>query len=470
MDARRRFSLSILILLLAILGLVPLIWPGDAPWINDEPKLVELAMLCKESGMIPSHGLMGSRGILYGPFPLWTYTALLHVTDDLVDLVRLKALLMTLITAVALVWIAALCRSLDPPAGALALLSPCLWLYHRQLWDNPFLIPLAALSAAAYLAFCVRPTAWKLWLAGFALTGMFLTHLMSVPWIVAVVANFAWAQRARLRVRGANLPGIVLVSGLLTVPYLMKVFSGQPETVLQEGSPWKGWLFPLMGGRFFSSFDMDYFLGERWPSAGWVSFFHAVTWIAIPLVWLGIAQAARRVWARLKTGEDLDAESHATLICAAALAAQCLLNGLTRTYGHPHYYNATWICSFYFLWVAFSAIPFRRLAQAAYAASLAVVLGFIIGSLHTTAGNQTIHYGPALAEQIRIAREVAHYHPASPVYPEIQNYRLFPHAFRVIKKFYGFDGVETAPLTPLVIRARLPASEEGRLSLDVMPQ
>src|SRR5438552_2066736 len=85
-----------------------------------------------------------TAGLAYGPFPIWLYTALVAITRDLPVLVLLRALLFVSSTALAIAWLARLCRSLRPMLGAAALLSPYLWIYSRQFWDNTLLIPLGS--------------------------------------------------------------------------------------------------------------------------------------------------------------------------------------------------------------------------------------------------------------------------------------------------------------------------------------
>src|SRR5260370_23280423 len=108
-----------LVILLAALGASWFVWPGDTPWINDEPKLVSMALDCEETGSFVWAGLKGTRGIIYGPFPLWIYLALLRVAHDLVALVALRAGLFVVTVAVAIVWMARLSPRLRPVLCAL---------------------------------------------------------------------------------------------------------------------------------------------------------------------------------------------------------------------------------------------------------------------------------------------------------------------------------------------------------------
>lgn len=464
----------LLITFLCLLSTIPLIWPGDAPWINDEPKLIQLALNSKTTGQIATHGLIGSRGIVYGPFPVWIYTALLHISDDLIALVRLRAGLVTLLTAVSIAWLARVCVRLRPMIGALALLSPYLWLYSRQLWDNTFLIPLTAFSAAAYLSFCARPAVWKFWLAGLAMVCMFLTHLMSLPWILPILAHGAWVHRDWIREHGRAALGMSAAAVLMSWPYLSTLADFPRESFqAADYSAWRGWGFPFLGGQIFSTYGLDYFFGEDFETrhvlpdvAGWILMAGRFTWIAVPLVWIGMGIVIWRMRQTIRSAGPRDAEFHFGLISCAAVLCQCVLNGMTRTYGHPHYFNATWICFFYFLWAALSSLPVGLPVRIGHAACLAAGLAVLILNVHRSGGNQSYRYGPALGHQIDIARKINAYHPDSPVFAEFRNYQSFPHAYRTIRTLYRLRGTDTGALGTLTIRPAADGTHLGWLTVQ----
>src|SRR6476646_3515984 len=98
--------------------------PGDAPWIDDEPRLIEYALQNLRAGTWPWHGILGSHGLLYGPLAPWLYQLMLAVTRDLLWLVRLHVVLILGACAACVVRLADLDDTLEGPWGALALLSP----------------------------------------------------------------------------------------------------------------------------------------------------------------------------------------------------------------------------------------------------------------------------------------------------------------------------------------------------------
>lgn len=143
--------------LLAIGVLLPLLFPGDVPFIKDEPTLIGLAQSANQQGGLAGGGLRGSFGVYYHPVVVWAYQLLLLVTRHLEVIVLLKVIL-TL--AVVLGSLAVLARRTGFARWPvlLVLLSPYLYYFCRTLWDNVFLIPAAALLFAFHAAYAAKPS------------------------------------------------------------------------------------------------------------------------------------------------------------------------------------------------------------------------------------------------------------------------------------------------------------------------
>ena len=67
---------SIALAALILAGLVPLVWPGDIPFINDEPQLIASAVNANQDHRLAAMGLLGTFGLFYGPAPTWVYQVL----------------------------------------------------------------------------------------------------------------------------------------------------------------------------------------------------------------------------------------------------------------------------------------------------------------------------------------------------------------------------------------------------------
>src|SRR5215831_4383736 len=90
---------------LAVVCVVPLLFPGDAPFIKDEPVLIANAFFANQHNQLAQLGLEGTRGYSYGPLPTWAYQAFLVFSQDLCVLVFVRALVVTALTALSLAWL-----------------------------------------------------------------------------------------------------------------------------------------------------------------------------------------------------------------------------------------------------------------------------------------------------------------------------------------------------------------------------
>ena len=146
------------------------------------------------------------------------------------------------------------------------MMSPWLWLYSRQLWDNSFCIPLSALALAAYGDFLGRRRAWTLAVAGACAIFAVLVHLMALalmaPMLVHLVA-FEYRQVWRLK---WLIVAMVVVSAAFSMPYI-KYLYGAHSTVAGDASIWNGLLYPLFGGHHLIAAGMDEVLGAGWSGA-----------------------------------------------------------------------------------------------------------------------------------------------------------------------------------------------------------
>lgn len=132
-----------------------LVLPGDAPFVNDKPQLVLNALSANDAGTLALRGLMGTKGMPYGPLPIWIYQVLLIVTRHPVTLVVLHATLMASAIALALYWVWRT-TGLWSWFAFVLVASPYLWAYERALWDNSFNLMFTALALASYAAFLAR--------------------------------------------------------------------------------------------------------------------------------------------------------------------------------------------------------------------------------------------------------------------------------------------------------------------------
>jgi hypothetical protein len=470
-DVRSRRELGFLAIAAVLCGTIPLFWPADVPWINDEPALLASAWNVVHKMEIPTHGLSGSAGLTYGPVPILIYSLALLVTHNLVLLVVLRAFFFMLAIGVAVWWLARMCPMLNPPVGTLALLSPYYWFYSRVLWDNPLLIPFSALTLVTYLSFCQTQRPWKVWLVGLGMVLMLQTHLMCLPLLASILFHFLWQHRSWAVKHIWNCLTMVIIGSITCLPYLVYAAQQRAETHATTAD-WRiaPWFSPLMGGRFFSAVGLDYFLGGGWQNHGRLP---VLLWIltgvsALGLVgfWIGLAEAWRFLMKNRGSPGGKPLEFHLWSVVCLALLLQVILNGVTGRGYHPHYYNGMSFCAFTLVWLAYSRVRndrWRWSLAGLHAMALLVVLLSIIWRIHQTQGNTNSHYGPTLRTQLEVLQEINSQDLQTGVRLEALPYRYFPHAFSVLQTFYPLHVSTNAPVRHLVIRYADPQAGAGRL-------
>ena len=487
----RAASISAWVMLIAV-GMLPLVWPGDTPWINDEPLLIARALELRShpGDFLNVQGLRGTVGVSYGPTAVWIYSLLLNVSRNPVELVRLRAALFMSIILGALLWLSKSVPRLRPAAAIALIASPYVWLYSRQLWDNTFIVPLGALAFAAYVSFMRLPRPHKLWLAFVPLCLCALTHLMIMPLVLVLAAHAFFFNKAWLRAHARTVAAMALLALLMALPWLIHTVRDLLHAAPVIPSPWPAptmrpppdprihwWtvLFsPLLGGRLLSAQGFDYFLGKRWwAHPAWLPPFYFITWVAHLFCWIGLAVSALRVRDCLRSRLPKDLDFHLALIAVGIVSVNWVMQAAVWHFPHPHYFNGVWIAFAYLAWTTVTSPPGNallrtsiRLFGAAWAVSMVIVLGCVMNQIHLNAGNRVIHFGPILASQVQAAKTLGRFHPDSPVRLEVDTYKMFPHALPVLRELIGASGNRNAERKNLVVRYRNPAAHDGWIVVE----
>jgi hypothetical protein len=432
---------------------IPLIWPGDVPFINDEPLLVINAVRANHAGHLAEQGLLGTFGFTYGPLPTWVYQALTAISHDLVVLATLHGAVMVFATAGAMWWISRSLR-LWPWFACVPLLSPYFWFYSRVLWDNPFLIPLGALAIAGYAAYLAWESPRGLRLSVAAMIGILLVHLMGLALVVPLALHMLAIRSRALWRHRISIALIVSAGVAMAWPYwrLLAVHHAPGET----GLSLDGLVFPFFGARLLSAQQLDYFFGARPVRGTTLTAATAMSSLAYILVWGGIAISGRRIIAASRTG-DWTARSHIAAILIGALICQSIIDTMTGKVQHPQYYNGTWIVFTLLAWFAVDSLMEERTAfrwagvatTGVLAASLLVAVASVAVRLHRSGGTREV-YGPTIANQQRVARVLARYSPKSRVTAHVSLYELYPHTLAVLRELN--PGVDDRPEQDLEVR------------------
>jgi hypothetical protein len=486
--AQMRLTLRPQIFLVLIVILTAL-RPGDAGWVNDEPTLMEMAIAYNHTAshlygislpFTPSpFGLVGTHGERYGPAAVWLDQLFLVFTHNLIHMLAVRAVLCSALTAVALCWLAKTLR-LSPWFAVITMLSPMIWLFSRQLWDNTLCIPLSALLLASYASFLAAAKPWTLISVIVCCFVLPTIHLMAIAMVLPVLLHLLLFHRDRIWAWRWKIGAALCFCLYLFWPYLYYSLENFHPAVPSENSPFRGWLFPLLGGHFLT-------LGVEgtMPCDGWqdhapaslVSIVEHAQWIshvAIGVVWLGMALGAARAWAAIRRPGAANVTAHLCLVAMSVWICQTILDGLGRVYFAPHYYSATWIAYIFLAWIGTDWLRSRIRnvffipIVSVYAVSLLLGIGIIATRVALNAGTRNIFYGTCLRNQIAAIKKINNYSDNSKVDIEVPQWNQFPLAWKVIRQLYPPTSA-TRPQRNLVVKYRDSDPPDAHIMVEEVP-
>ncbi|MBY0370156.1 hypothetical protein K2X33_05680 [bacterium] len=431
------------------LGFLRFIWLRDVTLVNDDQLLLHLALKGNASGEWVQWGLRGTRGVDYGPFAIWIYQVLLKVAHDPFWLVSAKIVLCTAGTVVGVTSLLGTFAFLPRWVGVVPMLSPYLWVYARDLWDNSFLIPVTACLAAAHFRFLFAPTFLKFFSVALACTLAVLTHLMAAPIVAGTAAHLLWRHWRWVLKHAVQVTLTLLFLAFLAWPY----FAHLRE--LNVGGAFLGpkigaFVFAFMGARQFTAAASEYFFGWAWFwqfGAPWNGIVTAGVGLSVLALLASFRGMARAVKAALAKGQRPEKELG---IWISAVLFLFVVNAtLTQIVSHPHYYNAVW--TVFFLCAAWGATGgnwSRKLAPF-YLAGLAISLVGAASLVHINGGNRELRYGMTLGEQWKAGAELACYPDKVQFYDERE--RSFWESVWLMRSWQACSGT---PRTDAKVRLR----------------
>jgi hypothetical protein len=438
-----------------VAALVPLIWPGDIPFINDEPQLIANAARANEERQLAPMGLEGTYGFTYGPAPTWVYQALLSISHDLIVVSVLHAALMSAVTAGSLWWLA---RSLGLWIWFLPvpLLSPYFWFYARVLWDNTFLLPLSALTVAGYAAFLATGSSMGLRVSWAGLLLIPLVHLMGLALVIPLAAHMLLCHWRALWQHKWSLAAMATAAVFAAEPYREYLLAPRPASPPGDGSL-AGWLFPLLGGRLLSAGGLDYFFGPALVDGPLFAAAASLSAVAYGLVWAGLIVAVLTIIAAVRR-RTWSPTTHVAAIALGALACQSAADGISSRFQHPHYQNGTWIVFVLLAWLTVDALAARggaarrgaQLVTGALVGALVLASGALAIDLRRHGGTREV-YGATLANQLQVASALARYDPDSNVQIRVAMWERFPHTPAILREFLRHRYVH-GPRRDLLVR------------------
>jgi hypothetical protein len=437
---------------LAVIVIGTVLRPGDGPWIYDEPLVMNGALFfnaraCRVGPIsLPftpaATGLQGTRGVRYGPVAVWIDQIFLAFTRDPIVMIAVRAAVFSGLNALALYW---LCRTLkfSPWLAVMAMTSPWLWFYARQLWDNSLGIPLSALLVAGYADFLVKRRGFSLVLALFCGLMMLLVHLMAVALVAAMAIHLiVFERRALWKYKRAVAP-VVLIVGALSLPYWNYLVHNFHRDVPVDSSSVLGWIYPMFGAHHLSAAGLENIFGANWESGnpGCLGLAERVSLLAYTAVWVGMLLAIRRVARWEKDESNGGAIRHLAGIGLAAVVFQAVLDGVQHIADTPQYYNATWIVFALFAMLAADRVGkigriklLGRAVAVGFATAMVFVVISLAGMVHRNCGMVSDNYGTAVWNQIAAVREMQRYSADGARVIEFPQWQVNPIARVVLEK------------------------------------
>ncbi len=416
-------------LLVAAALALTILWPGDATWLSDEPRLLAEAWHANHDGELARGGLWGNFGIRYGPLPTWIYQALLLITHDPETLLLLRALLCAGATTAGLLWLA---RELRLPAwfAAAILAAPYVVQYHRLLWDASFAMPLGALTLAAFAHF-LRTGSGKTLALTVAGAGLLPTiHPQALPFSLPLFGWLAWRHHPALRAHWKPLLALALVLLSTHAVWIVEAVFGFAHQL--GGSVSHGYpngaprlacaLAPLLGGNLIGGPG----IAAQAPGAPLLLPLFGL-YAVYPLVWAGIFVAAQR-W------RETSPRAAVGTVALAGLFVQAALFGLMRIPSGPQYFFGTFAMHAVLAWFAVDelrTLRFGTILGGAFAAcAFAGTVGFA-SVVHSEGYAHTLGWAK-LENQAAIARQLNKFSDQT-VRTDAVLYLQHPQALRTLR-------------------------------------
>jgi hypothetical protein len=439
------------LLLALVLGSLRFLWPGDVRFGLDEALVVRMAAKANEKGVLAVHSLATPRSTS-GPVPVWIYQAVLASHVSFSTLWWLKVSIFTAALFYAGLRLLRSLPFLRPETLILLGLSPYVWFYSRDLWDNSWEIPLSAVALSSYLGFCCRPNRRDMLLTLVPLTLGFLTHLMMVAPLLGIAVHFllfhrTWGRRHAgfLLLVGAACGAVAssYLGYLLRNPRLAGISVRHSHLWLRYVS---GAANALLAPRYFMLIGFDYVAGRFWwlppPEVPLglrviVPIAFAVTGIAVLYFFIGLRESCRCV-RRAYEARHWDRKAELLTLFVLIYFVHAAIGGLKQLGDPPHYLNALWLVIFVFVSLGVTAVwGERRWRRTFWVYGLCLWIGllYVVGDLHHHSGTRQ-RYGPTLENQLAVADALCRYPIDTPVVRELSERGTFPktvHALRMVR-------------------------------------
>jgi hypothetical protein len=463
------------IILITLLAILPtLLFPGDTPWIFDEPAEVALALGANQQHRLASHALSGNFRIQYGPMPIQLNQLLLLISHDPRLLIFLRALIVASITALSLLWLG---RTLRLPIyfAPIILIAPHIWLWSRQPWAAFLVTPLSVLAIAAYVSYLKTRCGWSLAITIATAIAMPLIHPQAIPLSAILLAAIPWQSRRDIWLHKGKIILPLIVLALLNYHYVKDILQHLSiPAAFAQGHPSHtsriaAFLGAFQSARLITPHAFESPLSTNPNSL--ITLAHWVGLLPIPLTILGLLLCLWTViHSRLHPSpadDSLRDDVKLSYVLLLIFLAHAIFAAATRLPPSPHYQFGLFGPTILAIWLALQRLSSRYFIRATslslYAASIAL---FTLGSmihvhLHGWPPNQL---SSTLNEQIDLVHQLNRY-PNDSAWTTVPVYLMDPpHALLALRLLYPEH-----PLTSGAAHLLISHSDDGHLRLSIIP-
>ena len=437
----------------AVFGLffVHIIYPGEIPWLSDEPKLIANAYKLNLSGELASAGLKGSLGLVYGNFPTIIYQLLLLFFSSILSVAFVKTTLALAITIYALQKISNL-LNWNWQLSLFFLISPYLFLYNRILWDNPFLIPLSAVIFWQSIKFLHLPKIRTLVAIAILAYLMVQTHLLSALTLIPLFFCLLIFQRNYLRRNWEIVLLLFSFSLMCLTPYLLNTLAtiSAPSNI-KLGNPFSSIFYIATSLFSFNTFVKQYLPGLEFWQNSWalLSWNCLIATLVLGLLILGMIKLVSQYNLNLRDNHKERANQNFIVSCLMVVVFSALGLALLRVTPQPHYLNALWLPCFILVVFGLQALPkqFSRAITIAVSSTFLIFICCFYSEVKSTRGSKSMFFGSTLIEQLRLVKAISE-RPANSTYLLAnKQYQIFPEGLETLLLTKQFSRNQTK-LTP----------------------
>jgi hypothetical protein len=456
----------------------------NAPFLNDEPRLLVAVEKSFAENVWPKIGPTGSQPIPYGPIPHWFYQLVRNFSPAL-EAAHWAHAFTFFFASILSILIAAVSLGATPALffGFLIASSPYLFMYSQMPWEVLLLVPGSALVAFSWIAFFHAEKKIQMiqagTIAGLGLAICLGTHLMSASIGVSFFLFWLWNTYISDQKKNSLIffLSMAAVFFLCISPYLLGIWNFlQNETISnRDANPLMGngrqlwWSFlktPMQIGiwqmKGFFEPEENLFFSSLGSFSQKFFYLDPFGWVAKALVWASVAGVGLAIW---KKQESPPLIKFACLGIFIHIGFLQILNLAT----YPHYFLPFWWAPFLLLsqWSKFS---WGKIFLSLFILGNFFYLFHFVKFVDQHKGTRGDYYGTTFQQQ-KIAFELICEYPNNPLRIDLSAVRLQTHSAQFfLKKIENCKGrpVEISKVPMQGEKIFLRYGEGARIELEIL--